>query len=299
MRRISAIAVVSCLLFLITESVTAGESQSGTVSPKKESVILKWLGTVGWEIRVGKTVILIDPFLTRREASQTSEWKTNEEAVLKVIAGADAIFAGHSHADHIADIPFIAKRFHSKVIGSRTTTYLALAAGVPQSQLTTIKGGEKLDFPGFSVEVIESRHGWLRGKPPRNENVEISRPLGRSIMGRDFVDGGSLLYYFTFGKHRVLHQSTANFIEEKLSGLQPDVVLFAVGHDGYALEKVLKALKPKVVLIQHFDEWRTPFSEGIPETSMKRAQRFARDVKAVDPGIKVIIPDFFMTYTLE
>lgn len=298
-RKITAIAVVSCLLFFITESVTAVESQSGTVSPKKESVILKWLGTVGWEIRVGKTVILIDPFLSRREASQTSEWKTNEEAVLKVIEGADYIFAGHSHADHIADIPFIAKRFGPKVIGSRTTTYLAFAAGVPQSQLTTIKGGEKLDFPGFSVQVIESRHGWLRGKPPQNENVEISRPLGRSIIGRDFVDGGSFLYYFIFGNRRVLHQSTANFIEEKLSGLQPDLVLLADGHDGYNLERVLKALKPKVIIMQHFDEWRVPFSEGIQDRNTKRAERFKRDIAKIDSTIKVVIPHFFMTYALE
>jgi L-ascorbate metabolism protein UlaG (beta-lactamase superfamily) len=170
---------------------------------------------------------------------------------------------------------------------------------VPQSQLTTVKGGDKLDFPGFSVEVIESRHGWLGGKPPRQENVEITGPLGRPIIGRDFVDGGSLLYYFTFGKHRVLHQSTANFVEEKLAGLQPDVVLFSVGHDGYDLERVLKTLKPKVIVIQHFDEWRAPFSEGIQDRSAKRAERFKRDIAKIDSTIKVIIPHFFMTYTLE
>lgn len=75
-------------------------------------------------------------------------------AVLKTISRADYIFAGHSHADHIADIPFIAKKFGSKVIGSRTTTNIALTGGVDQSQLTTISGGEKLHFKEFSVQVI-------------------------------------------------------------------------------------------------------------------------------------------------
>ena len=32
---------------------------------------------------------------------------------------------------------------------------------------------------------------------------------------------------------------------------------------------------------------------------MKRAQRFARDVGAVDSQIKVIIPQLLKTYTLE
>jgi hypothetical protein len=52
----------------------------------------------------------------------------------------------YSHADHIGDVPFIAKRFGSKIIGSRTTTNLMLAAGVDKSQVTTISGTEKFDF---------------------------------------------------------------------------------------------------------------------------------------------------------
>ena len=32
---------------------------------EEQSIILKWLGNAGWEIRYGKTIILIDPFLTR------------------------------------------------------------------------------------------------------------------------------------------------------------------------------------------------------------------------------------------
>jgi hypothetical protein len=81
--------------------------------------------------------------------------------------------------------------------------------------------------------------------------------------------------------------------------VRPDVALLAVGHDGYNLERVLKALKPKVIIIQHFDEWRAAFSEGIPESNKRRAQRFAREIRAVDNQIRVIIPDFFMTHALE
>src|SRR6201993_5369303 len=127
----------------------------------KDGVVLKWLGNAGWEIRAGKNVILIDPFLTRQEAQAGVEWKTVEDAVLKVITKADFIFAGHSHADHIGDVPFIAKKFGPKVIGSRTTTNIALTAGVDKSQLVTISGGENLDFKDFSVQVIESVHGTL------------------------------------------------------------------------------------------------------------------------------------------
>ena len=134
-----------------------------------------------------------------KDWQRDEEWKTDEETVLRVIKGADYIFAGHSHGDHIGDIPFIAKRFGSTVIGSRTTTNLMLTAGVDKSRLVTISGGENLVAKDFSVRVIESRHGCRQGKPPRKENEEILHAWSGPIKGRDFVDGGSFLYYFTFG----------------------------------------------------------------------------------------------------
>jgi L-ascorbate metabolism protein UlaG (beta-lactamase superfamily) len=261
---------------------------------------MKWLGTAGWEIRVGGTVILIDPFLTRRAASAGQEWKTNEEEVLKNIDKADFIFAGHSHADHIADVPFIAKRFGSKVIGSRTTTNIALSAGVANSQLTTISGGEKFDFQDFSVQVIESQHGVStrsgRRRQPKSE--EVLKPWTGPIRGDAFVEGGSYLYYFTFGNLRILHQSTGNFIEEELKNIQPDVALLAE-NSNYDWPDALKLLRPKTVVIHHYDEWRTPFSEGIPDSNRRRAQRFEKVIKAFDSKIKVIIPELLKTISLE
>jgi L-ascorbate metabolism protein UlaG (beta-lactamase superfamily) len=298
MKLIETILLMLAFSFWTTQSIGAVEPKADAQSPQ-EKVILKWLGTAGWEIQTGKTIILIDPFLTRKDRSMGAEWKTDEEAVLKVIRGADYIFAGHSHHDHVGDAPFIAKRLGSKIIGSRTTTNLALTAGVDKSQLITISGGEKLDFKEFSVQVIESRHGWVRGRPPRTQIEEIYRPWQGPIRGADFVEGGSFLYYFTFGQHRVLHQSTGNVIEEKLKGLRPDFMLMNFSHQGYNLSSVLKTLNPKVIIVHHFDNWAAPFSEGISEGSMKRAQRFASDVEAVDSQIKVIIPDFLMSYTLE
>src|SRR5919108_2029076 len=284
----------------IRPSISAAEPQFDSTSSEPQRVVLKWLGVAGWEIRTGRTIVLIDPFLTRKDRTPDAEWKTDEEAVLKVITGADYIFAGHSHIDHIGDIPFIAKRFGSKVIGSRTTTNIALSAGVEKSQLITIQGGEKFDFKDFSVQVIESQHGVLtrsgRRRQPKSE--EILQPWSGPIMGNAFVEGGSYLYLFTFGKHRVLHQSTGNFIEENLKGLQPDVAILAENNN-YEWANALKILRPKLVIVHHFDEWRAPLSYGISRANMKRAQRLEQEVKSVDREIKVIIPQFLTTYTLE
>jgi L-ascorbate metabolism protein UlaG (beta-lactamase superfamily) len=272
------------------------------IQPRPEAgVFLKWLGTAGWEIQVGQITILIGPFLTRKEPNQTGgEWKTDEEAVLSAIKRADFIFAGHSHADHIGDVPFIAKRFGSKVIGSRTTTNIALTGGVDKSQLVTIRGGEQLDFRDFAVQVIESEHGTLaiRGRKVRPQFEEITKPWSGPILGSSFVQGGCYLYYFTFGKLKLLHQSTGGFIEDNLIGLRPDAALL------YPMERndlavMLKALQPKIVFTHHFDRQHMPFADGMPEQIMGRTRRFARDVASIDMNIKVVIPKYFESYHLE
>jgi L-ascorbate metabolism protein UlaG (beta-lactamase superfamily) len=262
--------------------------------------VLKWLGNAGWEIQVGQTIILIDPFITRGEAKPGVEWKTDEEAVLKAIKRADYIFAGHSHADHIADVPFIAKKFGAKVIGSRTTTNIALTGGVDKSQLITISDGENLDFKDFSVQVIKSQHGILTraGRKFRPKFEEITKPWSGPIMGDAFVEGGSYIYLFTFAKHRLLHQDTGGFIEEKLAGFKADTALL-YPMERNDLSEVLKLLQPKTVFVHHFDRQGLPFSDGVPEQVLGRTRRFARDVAAIDKNIKVVVPKYFETYTLE
>jgi L-ascorbate metabolism protein UlaG (beta-lactamase superfamily) len=294
-----AALIVILIMASIAFGSQAGQSQTGSASPTQH-VTLKWLGTAGWEIQIGQTKILIDPFLTRQQAVASEEWKTDEEAVLKVISGADYIFAGHSHADHIGDIPFIAKRFGAKILGSRTTVNLSLSAGVDKAQLTTISGGEKLDFKDFLVQVIKSQHGILTrdGQKRQPKSAEITRPLSGPILGKHFVEGGSYLYYFTFGKLRLLHQSTGNFIEENLQGLEPDIAILAE-NSNYDWTEALKILRPKTVVVHHYDDWRVPLSSGMTAAVRRRAQRLEQDVKSVDRNIKVIIPDFLQTLTLE
>ena len=299
MKMIAVILVILSLLVISRQDNLSAQEMAAS-SGAGSGVTLKWLGNAGWEIQFGQAVILIDPFLTRGEANPTAEWKTDEEAVLKAIKRADFIFAGHSHADHIADVPFIAKKFGSKVIGSQTTTNIALTGGVNKSQLITIRGGEKLDFKEFSVQVIESEHGALmqRGTRRRPKFEEITKPWSGPIMGNAFVEGGSYLYLFTFGNHRLLHQSTGGFIKEKLAGLKADTALL-YPMDKADLEAMIVPLEPKTVLLHHFDRWQLPFADGLPDATLRRGKRFTRDVNAIDKNIKVIIPKYFETYQLE
>jgi hypothetical protein len=53
------------------------------------------------------------------------------------------------------------------------------------------------------------------------------------------------------------------------------------------------------VLLHHFDRWQLPFADGLLEAALGRGRRFARDIDAIDKNIKVVVPKYFETYSLE
>lgn len=293
-------ALFGAAILALSGGAAPSANAVGSTAPalQPSDATLRWLGNAGWEIRYAGSVILVDPWITRKEIPKSQEWRTDEAAVSNVITGADYIFVTHSHVDHVADVPFIAKRFGSKVYGSATTTNLALSSGVDSSQLSTIKGGEKFDLGGFSVQVIESLHETAEGATPGTVRT-IDKPPGRPIQAGDFVDGGTYLYLFTFGAQRILDQGSGNFRMDRLAGLQPDLILMVPNYTDYDLKTALTALKPKGIIAHHWDAWRDPYQLGITDQNTGRARRFRTDARAVISQVGFTIPQYFQAMTLN
>src|SRR5262249_26052258 len=139
-------------------------------------------GTAGWQITDGKTVILVDPYLSRVKypspndavdpndprplINVTSIVDSDTAVVDAYIKRADYIFLTHSHPDHSLDMPYIARKTGAMVYGTESTCNLARASGVSEAQIHPVKGGEELKFDSFSVRVIPSLHGIFRPPDP-------------------------------------------------------------------------------------------------------------------------------------
>jgi L-ascorbate metabolism protein UlaG (beta-lactamase superfamily) len=98
-------------------------------------VRLSYLGTAGWEITDGKTVILVDPYLSRLKRPTPNDAVlsddprplfgldsigVSDEAVVDAhIKKADFILITHTHSDHALDLPYIARKTGAMVIGHR------------------------------------------------------------------------------------------------------------------------------------------------------------------------------------
>jgi hypothetical protein len=97
--------------------------------PGSAGVSFKWFGTDGWEISFGNKTILFDPWFSRFDSgfltgkfNPNSTLPVDEGLINQHVKNADQILIGHGHWDHMADVPYIAKKTNAMVIGSERRT---------------------------------------------------------------------------------------------------------------------------------------------------------------------------------
>lgn len=168
-------------LLIVTTALSASPPQKSTSNIQ---VTLRYLGTAGWEISDGTTVILVDPYLSRVYGPQPSGrppfarapgdtrplYGWNDKAVPDTavidshISRADFVLVTHTHYDHVLDVPHIALKTHATIIGTESTENVMRAYDVTEEQLITVRGGEDYEFGSFSLKVIPNLHSPLDHK---------------------------------------------------------------------------------------------------------------------------------------
>ena len=315
-RRALLAVVVTCLL--LGSSAAYGQ------------VHLSYLGTAGWEISDGKTVVLIDPYFTRVKrkipyadvaADDPRPIVTNHDLLVsdtktidEHIERADFILITHTHPDHVMDTPYIARKTGAIVIGTASSTNFLRASGVANNQLITVRGGEDMDFGVLSVRVIPSLHGTFRhapnvadlrgdftSPPPMLFPADAKPPFRFADLNLD-QGGGTLAYLVRLDSQQILAFGSMNYIEREVQGFRPDVVLVGALADRLDVyqytERLLRALDyPPLVLPTHWDQFNVPFSMS-QASALKDLQSFIAEVKKASPKTTVITPSYFKVIDL-
>lgn len=285
---------------------------------QNESIKLRYFGTAGWEISDGNVTVLVDPYITRMKlgtgpgvsADDTRKTVLRSDIFVSdtllidsLITKADFILVHHSHFDHLADVPYIAKKTGAKVIGTETTRNILRGYGIPEEQLYPVKGGEDYQFENFSVQVIPSIHSALNDKhyiDSRTYDEAPKTPLKVS----EFYEGGSLMFLARFAKHNILTMASMNFVERELVGQKPDILLAGVNRSQLGLYKYNERLLavtnyPKIIIPTHWDNFRLPYGFSQKSGVEQKLIPFKEDVKRLSPNTKVIIPEHLGTITID
>jgi len=289
-------------------------------------VQLKYLGTAGWEISDGKTVVLIDPYLSRlrmvtpnddtlptdtRLFYTASDIAQSDAATIDAhIQRADFILITHTHLDHTLDLPYIARKTGATVIGTASTFNFARAYGVPADKLIVVRGGEDYEFGALSVRVIPSLHGVLRRAPQLRSDPDAALPpqlfpadaKPPFRIGDLFIEGGTVAYLIRIGGRQILACGSMNYIEREVEGLRPNVALIGAMPERREIYdytgRLMRALGyPRLVLPTHWDRFNVPY-EVSQEPAIQRLQSFLAEVKRASPKTSVVVPKYFQPIPL-
>jgi L-ascorbate metabolism protein UlaG (beta-lactamase superfamily) len=295
------------------------ESSPGKTPP----VTLKYLGTAGWEISDGTTIILIDPYLSRingpappgggsghalvGDIRHTYGWNdiaTPDEAAIDAhIQRADFVLVTHTHYDHILDVPHIALKTRATVIGTDSTENVMRAYAVPEEQLITVRGGEDYQFKGFSIKVIPSIHSPLDHKHYFSSETAPAGMKAPLTLQQIHPEGGTLAYFIRIGGHQILAFGGNNYIEREIMGLEPDVALIGAGGSrkelyDYSARLMRDLHYPAIVLPTHWDNFLAPF-DASQQPALDALQSFIQEIAAASPRTKVIVPKYFEPISLD
>src|SRR5439155_4089092 len=310
------------LAFTLVATAAAQSTAAPPPPAKKSQVTLTYMGTAAWEISDGKTVILIDPYLSRIQIRAPSapassgqaadprpvhDWNEVVEpdaaTVDAHIHQANFILVTHTHIDHVMDVPHIALKTHATVIGTESTENVMRAFSVPEDQLITVRGGEDYDFGDFSVKVIPSLHSPLDHKHYfSSEKAPAGMKAPLTLRQMD-PEGGTLAYLIRFHEHQILAFGANNYIEREMDKLSPDVVLVGAGPSRREIYdytgRLLRALDfPAVVLPTHWDNYTEPYGAS-QQLAIDALQSFIQEVTAASPKTNVIVPKYFEPIPLD
>lgn len=256
--------------------------QTGAVDGSK--VILSWFGVTGFAMAIGGQVVLLDAWVPRGEYSDRVPTTPAELATL----APTHIFIGHGHFDHAADAAEIAVRSGATVVG--TTEHCHQIAEQASTTVRTVVVDEAapLTLPGgVTASAMLHRHSALRapdGEPdPLVPAPDLSPAVTNPPTGCDVAhlashlgdeEGGSLLYQFRIGDFVLTWHDSSGPLATDAPGLLEAMAALPAssvqigsiqGYNQYTNGlrdplSYMKALRPKVFVPCHHDNWLPPVS---------------------------------------
>ncbi len=238
-----------------------------------DQVSLTWLGTAGFRLEHRGRVLLLDPFVSRPGLRRTFVGRLvpDEHAAARYAPRADYIVCGHSHHDHVMDVPTIARATGATVLGPASAYNLCRSLGLPESQLVRLEAPSTTELGPFRVTVRPSAH--TPGALTRALSGQIRPGVRAPLRIRQYRSDTTFGVLVEVGagqgeRLRLFHLSSADYLPETIMEPGCHVLLAAItGRHNHAdfTRDLLGGLRPAVVIPHHFDDFFAPMEQPVRE----------------------------------
>jgi L-ascorbate metabolism protein UlaG (beta-lactamase superfamily) len=261
-----------------------------------EEVRLRWLGAAGFAIEHAGWVLLVDPYVTRATLTQCvmgALWP-DRGAVARYAPRADAIVVGHTHFDHVLDVPEIARSTGARVFGSRSAAALCLARGIPADRVEDVERDASTaplerEVGPFALRFVPSAHSrLLLGRVPFPGDIADCGDIPMraeayrcgAVFGVEIRVAGRTLY----------HLGSAELVDANIDVKNVDLLLLCVA--GWKSsrdlpERAAHRLAPGAILLSHWDDFLRPLDRPARALPAQDLPRLVDRLEQAARGVRV------------
>lgn len=244
-----------------------------TISTTKGAVTARWMTVASVVIDDGKTKLLFDPAWTRPGIGQWLNFKkltSDQELVSDILKKnnlqkIDAVFASHSHFDHVMDAPMVSKLAGAVFYVDQSSERLAEAYNDKQIRTIRIRPDNPIRVGDFLITPILREHPkilhlfhFLPGEVPADTDLSFW----------DYHTGDTWFYLIEHPEGKIVLdqgcESHLDVVKRKFDKV--DALIQGVANrkdDDMILNGYVKAFKPKVYIPLHFDNFFADFNDGV------------------------------------
>ncbi len=232
---------------------------------------ITWYGTASILIETAKTALLFDPYMKDLPKALVNEEESKRR--MDVFRAQKNVLITHGHLDHLASIKSIYKNEDCKIYLTKTPFRTLKRRKFPTEKLQVIQAGEALQFEDITVRAFEGKHvkfiardfvkGFKEGK---------IRDLPRATrLGIDYFrypEKGEILVYEIEAEGKIIQLMGSAGLREGVA-YRTGADILILPHQGRSdideyNEKIVAALQPKHILLDHYDDAFPPYSKNVP-----------------------------------
>jgi L-ascorbate metabolism protein UlaG (beta-lactamase superfamily) len=254
-------------------------SAGGPMPSNPNVLVLRYLGRANYEVAYRGRVLLLDTYYDNSRLPFGERFGVKESDITR----ADSILIGHTHFDHFADAPAIAKRTGASILAGPIAARYVASQGVLDRQIRLVRGGETMRFDGYTVQTALAIHmpiaasddagfhelittvnplsekekaqlaEWRKGQ---SDGTRLAAAEDPQDPDNDTVHHGTFVYVLTFDDgFRLVYSDTAGVLSggERVladsihaAGGKVDLAILGYLQLGFSLPKAIKVTEARV-----------------------------------------------------